>query len=512
MVRRRETVFSPQQELIGLGALYLGAFLLRLPILPSLPYGDEGMFFHVAQRWWNPPPFLDDIYDDPVHPYLPFLFFHRPFFHVLMRPAASISFEAYRFFHILLTALLAPLATMILRQSGVRKRLAYPAGALIAASPALLAWNVFLWPDSLMTLLLAMSLWFALRRQGLWAGIFAVAAVWTKETAFAAVAFLLGYALWEGWRERRTTVWPLRFDTVQSGYAVAFAIAPFPLAIAMGLGLGFPGGPSDTNYAPRLLDGLFLTLWLLPALLVGLTWRRSRMLAFLGLLYPVVYLALHLLLHRGVEGWYMVPANYFVVLGAALALDEAWRRGDRTRRRPHCCIAPYAAVLLAALLAFHVLGPATPVKGRLLHPVTGQAEGSVFQVYDYELHRSPNLRAVLDVLDARRPHTVMMVDVYLPTALYPLSSKSEKQLGWGTLITQSFHQDLIPWVTAIEDRSNLTLVEKHEHALNLAIRSTYADCLIHDNFEFAVIDGPGCRGRGDALRTEYEARLEEARP
>lgn len=508
---RREG-FSVQREWIPLALTYALAVVVRLSMWRSAPYGDEGMFFSVARRFWGPPERFDDIYNDPIHPYDPFLFFHRPFFHVLLSLPAHVSFDSYRLAHLLITSLLPVLCILILREARVRPLLAYPVATVIALHQAFVFWGVIAWPDSLMTTALAAAVWTGQRGWNVASAAAALAAVWTKETAYAALLFLLVWSLSEGYRAGKARFYPLRLERPQTAYLGAAIVAPVPIAVAMALGLGFPGGPTRDLYAVRLLDQFFLMPWLVLLVLLGLRWPRTRRLAALGLLYPLVFFVLHVMLHRGIELWYLVVPNFFALVAATAVLDEWW---TRTRKRQDVLErhAPKAAaVLVAALFVVYLVVPhdaAPQIKAFAVRPLTMQTQDSLTEALDYQDHRDPDIGQVVALLDQRRPAAVFAPDVYFPMSYYPLAFHTGLVLSWSTGVTRTLRQDLDPWISALEQRTNLTVLQKLREPLNEAIREVYAPCLLLDTERYAVFDGPQCAGSGPLLREEYERRVRE---
>lgn len=477
-----------------LASLWGAAILVKWPVLGTQPYWDEGLHYwtarHLGMRWDAITNVWDLPWGAPEH-----LLFQRPLFYLAFWLPAQGGFETFRVTHAVAASALAPLAYLVVRAHGARRPTGILAGLAVATLPGLAMWGTVGLMDSLMTAAIAVMLW--ARATGRHRLLFAasVAAVWTKETAYAAVVGLLILEAWKGHRAGTCTFAPLRLDARVSALAYAAAIAPWPLMWAVAHDLALPGAENHGSIIP-VLEHVWLTPWLVPVLLVGLLPARSRFLSAFGLAAGGFLLALQVAA-RDVPAWYYVASTYFTVLGAASAADAWWRTSSQAWARP----APAAvAVLLVGLL---VLLPNSPERDAL-RPLSGDGGNSLVGSWDYELRiRDADMDAAIATIPLDKSTDVLVIDL-APPALYVRLVEPARQVYWDSSEVRTFLElDTGALAARIEDNATWTLVDRSDLPMTLALEETYAECLRYENVGYSVYKGADCAGRGDRLEAAW---------
>jgi hypothetical protein len=481
-------------------AAYALALIVRLRLIDSPPYGDEGLYYTLARR-----PGLDPVNVHFLYAQSPMVlhqfFYQRPLHYLLLAPGAQGSFETFRLGHVLLSSLLPVATVLLLRADGTRRVLAYAAAAATALLPSFVVWGSIAYPDSLATTATAFALW-ALRsqRHGL-VFVFGLAALWTKEAAAIPLGLALVVELLRARAARR--LWPLRLRRAETAMVFAFALGPLPHLVALRLGAPFPGALRPGDHA-AVFDGLLLTTWFLPILAAGLLWPRTRPLAAVALGSAATYFALHVFLDQAVEAWYVVATSHLALVGVALVVDEGW-----TRLAPRGAPGRAANVLVTGAVAFLLVAaiamPTGTAKGRLLKPLSRLSDNDLEDAIRFEHTREAPLRQALTELRMENGQTVFVVDVYLPFVLHPIASTHTEALAAWTGVVVDFGLPIEPWIQAVEGGANRTLIEKHDNALNEALRHVYASCAVFENDMYVVLESGACTGRGAELEQAVAA-------
>ncbi|HEX2066131.1 MAG TPA: hypothetical protein VHI93_04890, partial [Candidatus Thermoplasmatota archaeon] len=319
-----------------------------------------------------------------------------------------------------------------------------------------------------------------------------LAAAWVKEVAAVGILAAFAAAAWTGWRQGAVGLWPFCLDKPTTTYAAAGLLAPLPLAFGVLVLGGAPPGWSSSRATLGLVDGFFVSAWLLPAVLLGLRWPRTRRLSLWALALPLFYAAYGFALRRGVEAWYLVLPQVLAVAAAALALEEGVRRAATPARRR---AGQAVAVALCGLLAAAAVLPGDAGPRGVALPLGG----GWMSLPDLraDAQRPHPLEAPLAALPLGRSTDVLVIDVDWFYAFYPFAEIANST-GWAFT---SVDLPLSAWAEAVEG-PRATLVAKNPHPLNVALREAYADCRVWHNEGFEIVHGHACAGR--------LARLQEA--
>ncbi|HEX2065325.1 MAG TPA: hypothetical protein VHI93_00795, partial [Candidatus Thermoplasmatota archaeon] len=422
------------------------------------------------------------------------LFWQRPLFSLLLWPGAAISFEGYRVWHILLSSLLAPLALAVVAQAGGRRVAQWATGVAVALLPGLVGWGVRVFPDSLMAVLFLCAVWLHGRGWHGRAALAFLAAAWVKEVAAVGLLAAFAAAAWTGRRRGEVGLWPFRLDKPATAHAAAGLLAPLPLAFGVLVLGGAPPGWSSSKATLGLLDGLFVSAWLLPAVLLGLRWPRTRRLSLWALVLPLFYATYGFVLHRGVEAWYLVLPQVLALVAAALALEEGARRAATPAHRR---AGQAVAVALCAVLAAAAVLP-DDAGARAAALPFGGGWTSLPGLHG-EAQRPHPLEAPLAALPLDRSTDVFVVDVDWFYAFYPFAEVANST-GWAFT---SVELPLSAWTVAVEG-PRATLVATNGHPLNVALREAYADCRVWQGEGFEILHGHACPGRLGRLREALE--------
>lgn len=432
-------------------------------------------------------------------------FWWRPLFRLLFTPAALVSFDAYRVAYILFVSLLAPLAFWLLRAHGARWYLAVGAAVAAALSPALVQWGAITFPDEAMMVAFVAGLWAARRDQHAWSAAAFTAAIWLKEIAVVGVAVLLVHDVILDLRSRASRIWPIQLSGRNTALAFAILLGLAPLFYYMFLGGARPGwtpGGIGLEFYERVLP----VLWLLPLLLLGLAWPRTRPLSLLALAYPAFFLYYAYGLDGGVEAWYLALPNYLGLVAAALVLDEwshRWTPNDYRR-----AWAPrLTGVAVTALILLQIFAPASAdLKSSVTAPISGQATWSLSETMGFEQRRNAHLEDLVDHLEPPDLGTVLLVDLGWFFIFYPFADRADQVRFAYTDWWPKSRSDVQRWGTVVEADANATILGLYPpiRPLNEAIRNVYADCTAYTNAEYVVLRGQSCNGRLDQLVSEYE--------
>jgi hypothetical protein len=475
-------------------ALFGLAFVVKLPLVGTEPYGDENQHFVTAADPRDPTPGYSDVWGNPLGS-PPFLFFQRPAYYTLFHFPASMGFEAYRITHALTTSLLAPLGYWLLRAHGVTRPAAGLAGAALAVTPPLVLYGAYAFMDVLMTTaLLGMAIAYKAQRWPLVAGL-ALLAVWIKEIALAAVLVLFLVAFVRAWLRGRASLYPLRLEAREASLAWPLVVGPLPLAWAFSQGLLPPGGVAYGTSA-EILELLLPTVWLLPIIAAGLWTARSRTLSTTSLAIVAAFTALHAA-GRSVEAWYAVPSVIFAILAAAASADgliaHACAKG--IGRRLASTIPAAVAILGCFAFAFQPSGAAREA----LFPLTGEERSNLQQTYDFEQDlRGKDIEGALDEIPFETEPDVLFVQNLWPWPFVRLEVARHVYADYPG-IRMMFGLDTDALAHRLENATTWTILGPGEYALQPAIREVYADCLVAAHGGWHVYYGAPCAGRADEL-------------
>jgi hypothetical protein len=494
-----------------LAALYLGAAIVRFRFLNAHFWIDESAVFYNAATGGRST--SNVFFEDSSMPALlstNWLFWQRPLHALLMAPAAMLGEVAFRTFHILIAASLPVVFVILLRQLGVRAGLAYAAGAIVTLVPAFVVYGVYAFPDTPMLVALVCGL--VLRnwgREGI-GGLLVVAAVGIKEFAYIALLALLAPTLLRMVRQW-TRPGGLQIDRFEAMLLAGACIGLWPLLYALSLGAQFPGWYRGGSYA-EILDRSLLLIWFLPLVLLAAWSARRRAYAFLALAYPVFFLAFHAS-GRGVPLSYFMISGLFGLLVAVLVMEDLWQKtaGSTVGRR---ALVGGVAFLAAACLCLVVLPYSHPAKQPLTSPVSAALRTSpVLGVSDWSLpewsryldtYRDAYWEGIEFVADSDWD-TVFLVDGNWHDQYYPLPQRVPTvRLGFtDKLGVETDYVDRFSRV--LENMTDVGLILKTDSKGNQAVRNAYSDCIVFENAEVAVIEGPRCAGRSQRLGEELGA-------
>lgn len=480
--------------------LYALALWLRLQLLPSAPYGDEGLHYWVARHFTAVPGNVSDV-DGLTWFHPSWIFWQRPAYYLALHPFALQGFEAFRVGHALLCALLPVVAFGLLRAYGATRSSAFAAGLFAAAYTPFVTWGGLGLMDEPMTVAFAAGLWALRARRHLLAAALLVLAVWTKETAFIGLALLLAGSLLAGWVRGRNRLDPFELDRPTAALLLAALLALLPLQVALLQGLDTPGAVSAWR-GPALADAMWIAPWLVPVLLLGLRYPSSRLLCGLALALGLALLVLDGVAHRAVEAWYLVQPAFLAGCGAIATADAAVR-ASRASGRPRA-MPVAAALLVAAVVAGAVLLPASSAKALALAPFSRQQSHSLADGLRYETEvRDQDLLEAVEALalGRSRSRTVIAVDVAYPYDLYPLSERARH-----VYVDSAAVRDLAPslgverFAAAAAVEGTLILAGKTGFPFTAALDEAYGGCRVLDNAAYRVYESWRCPGGAEGLR------------
>lgn len=488
--------------------LFALALAMHIPLLDAPVYGDEHLHFVTAAHPSDPTPNVVDLWGNPVGA-PSFLFWQRPAAYAAFHLPATLGFDTYRAAHAVVASLVAPLGYWLLRGHAASRPAAVLGGLALAVATPLVVWGAFALMDVLVTVVLfAMLIARRARRYGV-AAVLAVLAVWTKETAYAAVVVLFAIDLGRAVRQGRATVYPLRLGPQESSLAWPLVLGPLPLILAFAKGLPAPGGAAYGATA-SIVQGLLPTVWLLPLLVAGLWFRRSRFLSAAALAAFGAFVLLHAA-GRSVEAWYACPAIAFAIVGCASATDaiarHAFRQMHGTPVQPKqgggwgLRAAAAVAVVVAVGGTFGAaLMPAGATRD-LLYPLTSEPAPSLSAAYAFELHvRDQDLVTALAAVPLAEHPDVLFLPSSWPLPFVALQDARTVYVDWPVFRT-IVDLDVLALAARIEDNATWTVLSPGEHPIQLAIREVYADCIVATAGAWQVLHAPACAGRGERLRT-----------
>lgn len=481
--------------------LYLLTAILRLPLITTGLYGDEGWHYFVSKTWGAPVAnfHLLDLYDTVD---ARGLFLWRPLFFIALTPAALISFEAYRALFVLYTSLIAPLLFLVLRELWVRRILAAGAGLAFAISPYFITWGDRVFPDVFMSTFFLAGLWFLVRRQPIPAAILFVVAMWVKEAALVAVGGLLLLQSTEALTHGRLSLRPLRIPRMIAALGFACVLGLVPLFVGLRLGITFPGWSNGT-LRPDAVDLFFGSAWLIPLILIGIAWPRTRTLSLLALIHPVFYVTHNLVRGRAIEVWYYALPQLIALVAAIHNLDEAALR-SRARLGLARAWPKAAAIAVALLFALGAVVPSTVNAKSVLTPASQDRGPSIQQAMDYERSRDRTLADVMSHVQPADWESVFLLDVGWFFLWYPFGT-SANVTRWAFTVFNPPPQELHRWVHVGENMTRITVLFKTDLPLNEAFRETYVDCTEFENADYLILRPSACPGRLHLLTDNYQA-------
>lgn len=483
---------------VGLWAL---SFALKVPVLHSPPYWDEALHYWTAKHLGTRYGVIADVWGHPIGE-AKYLLFQRPLFYLAFWLPAQGGFQAYRTTHALAASLLAPAGYLLLRGHGIRRPAAALGGVAVAAVPMLAMWGTLGLMDSLMTLALAALLWAHQTQRHVLVFVAGVAAVWTKETAYAAVVALLAIDAVRGRVNGRVTFAPLRLDARLTALAFAAAIAPWPLMWATANDLALPGAVNHGGPA-LILDWMFVTPWLVPVLGIGLLRRRSRFLCAFTLGAGLFMVGLQMAA-RDVPQWYLVPTTFLTVVACAAAAD-AWLREPPSRAAWTRPVPAFVAIVLVALIVGVPNGPARDH----LRPLTGDGGNDLRGAWEFEVRfRDRDLHETIDMVPLDTAPDVLAIELAPPALYVPIAEKA-RHVYWDSSFYRSmFEFDVGRLAAHIEDNATWTIVSRDDLAnlpMSQAIEEVYADCIVHQTPRYTLLHAPACAGRAQRLEDAWRA-------
>jgi hypothetical protein len=485
------------RDRLAMASLFAVALLARLPLMRTTMYGDEGHMFLAARDLGRDP---DNIFwlTQPPEPFSPF-FWYRPLTHLPLWPGAQFGFEEWRLNHLLITSLTPLIAYGILQTLQVRRWIAYPTALVFAVHPLYVTFGTLVFHDGLGTVAFGAALWARVAGRQVLSGFAFLAAVWVEELIIFGVAFLFFLDVVRGTRIGEASLWPLRLTKGQTSYLTALALGPVMLLYSLYLGGRFPGHDGPAGF-PLLMDRVFLLLWLMPLLVLGLRWNRSREWALLGLFYPAWYMVYYLAGHA-VQVWWMLLPGFLAALGAAVVIDT-WctraARGSNASRR-----AAGVAAGLALLLMLQVVAPSDLAwKGRTTMPASGEAGMNLWETYAYQRSRDAELRGLLEHMGPGPYGELFLMDVGWFYLYHPFSSSARLVRFAYSDRVDTFAQDPRAIAYFVE-QAEATIVWRTDRPLSLALLEVYEDCQAYENASYVVLRAQPCVGRGD----QFDARV-----
>lgn len=473
--------------------LYLVALGVRLLLLHVRPYGDEAHHYFIARENGAPPPNLVDAAD--TH----WLFWWRPLFSILLKPGAAVSFTGFRVGYMLQASLVAPALWMWLRARGVRHVAAACAGAVVAVHPYFVLWGVRAFPDELMAayFVLALAAWQA--RRFLLGGVLFLVAIWVKEVALIGVLAVCGLEGLQALRERTERGPAVHWRHAALLAVLALAWVPHWYALSIG---GRGPGWSVGGDLRVLVDGVFLTTLAVPAVVAALAAWRARQPALLALAYLAFY-TYYTVQGGATEQWYYVLPASLAVAAIAAGIDALAEAAGKwlpaaTAARTVVQALPVAAVVL--VLGAQMLLPAASAAKQALHPGVHVVDGSYAEAVAQEQARDQDFWRVIATATDEDWQGVLAIDLPWFYPLWPLSDRAGALGSYYTVGGATPAE----WAFVIEEMANMTLVWHTDSPRNRAIHAAYADCVVIDTPQVALIRGQQCKGRADALAALWD--------
>lgn len=454
-------------EWIALATLYLASLAVRLLALTSPPHGDEALHFIVARDLGRTPANVLAVDIEGVTELAPFLW-QRPLFSLVYAPFAQLGFPAYRLGHILVSGLLPVLAAGLLRDRGVDPVLTWGGAGVLVGYPLYVEWGVRVFPDGPMAVLFLAALWMLTRKRHAVAVGLLVASVWVKEVAIVGAVPVIVWMIVEARRDpSRDPVWsrPAGGAALIGGFTAA-AMAPLAIATLVLPGR-FPGWAEPILLLDHV-DGLFLTAAAIPVLLLGLRWRRSRLLAGLALWHGAFYMAYRVVLGRGLSVWYRILPGALSLVGTAIAVDTWWRRPGSDRRLPAVAVGVVAGILVIQAVA--------PI------PQYGSTAERIG-----EMHDGRDVDVLVARLDATERQDLLLVDVGWYYVYWPFSDIAGRVRHAETANLEE-PGSLDPEVR----NASATVVHPEDSPSNREFRDRWRDCVAWRTDDYLVIHGRDC--------------------
>jgi hypothetical protein len=264
-----------------------------------------------------------------------------------------------------------------------------PVAGLLAAGALLLTqdWFYYMFRGTSEPMLVGLSLWAVERHLAGRVGLAFVLGVGASLIRPEAWPFVLGYALWLGWRDRRPWVW--------GALAVGLVAIPFFWFVPPWVGSGTPflAASHAKAYNGHLGAHPFLTvlrrgadLQTVPVLVlalmgVGLAWVRERDRVVLGLAgaalgWWVIVVAMTLDGYPGLERFYLPAAGVACVLAGVAAARLAMWAGAAVAGRPGrggLALAGAGVVVVAAVALVVALSGTRIDTARAQEPIASRA-------------------------------------------------------------------------------------------------------------------------------------------
>lgn len=307
---------------VGLiGILCTVGLFLRFRAAQGDYFGDEAWYSYLARTWGMDAHLVTG---EPARP-APHLIY-RPVFYGIHALFSGGGLFALRCFNILLGVAAIPLAaTLAYRWSG-RLGVAATAATLVTFHPGLIRYNALVFPDTLASVLILLSVLLFVTRRHTPTIVALTAALMAKESAiyFPVVLGILSYLRGERLFRIATFCIPLLWPLSASFVAVYLWHQPMQ---------GWSTEPMKLDYLRHMIAGP--ELYFFAALLI---WRRRVDAFLLWAAGPAFFLFWALVLGRGMSEWYSVipaptaiaaisvGAGYFVDMLASRFPKWSWRK------------------------------------------------------------------------------------------------------------------------------------------------------------------------------------------
>ncbi len=337
-------------------------------------------------------------------------------------------------------------------------------------------------------------LWALRRGRQVLAGALLLTSVLLKEFAYPMVLAIFALSLLRSRKEAGTRLWPASLNRFQTIAALASIIGLWPLLLALSMGAPFPGGFHGGTWE-EIPDRAFLSVWLIPLVLLGLAFARTRHLSILALLYPALFLGYRLLGHS-VAYQYFLPPSLLAVVAASLTLDESWTVAKARWKGPGALGVPAVAVALGLVQVFNASAPfAMADKASWTAPFTGAPDASLREVQNWRFPESVLYWEAVDTVVSGGWRTVLELDGPYFNHFYPLPQHVDAYRSAHTRWADVDESYLGRVVKIMENMTEVTVLRMGPGPANRALQVVYEDCVRFRNDFFLVIEGPACGGR-----------------
>lgn len=400
--------------------------------------------------------------------------------------------------HIAVTSLLAPVGYGFLRSQGFSQVTAASGGLLVAIHPIVVVWSSYALMDGDAALMFVVGLWAFSTGRHWWASGLFLGGIWVKEVLWVGVVGVLAWALWTDWRNGLFRRWPLQISPRLAAVALPVVIGLGPLMLFLASGALTPGAPAPFDL-DRLVDRIFVSVWLVPLLVAGLYFPRSRLICAAALGWATFFLVLNLT-GRAVELWYIVLPLTLVLLALPAVLEELWRR----RGRLQITAAMASTFVVVGILATVVLVP-VPAQPGYVQPLSDHRDNSLMEAIRY--HNEIRDRDLNEAWRSMPPGPVTVIDIHNPRlAVYQAHHGYDLTLISPAIVVEH-NMRWGPVLESIADTQTV-MMKKIDWVLHRAVAQVYADCVLQDYGEIIVFDISACPDRLDALEATFTEEAE----